>query len=88
MGKTMGEITVDDKGRILIPKEIRDKLGLQPGSHARLKVEKGRLIITPPLSPEEFIKQMKGCIKKGEPRIDPLKLKEMWEQPQNKQRKR
>ena len=81
----MEEITVDDRGRVLIPKEIRDQLGLQPGSPARLEVEEGRLIITPPLSPEEFIRRMEGCIKEGEPIIDPLKLKEMWEQPPNKQ---
>ena len=85
MGKTMEEITVDDRGRVLIPKEIRDQLGLQPGSPARLEVEEGRLIITPPLSPEEFIRRMEGCIKEGEPIIDPLKLKEMWAQSPNKQ---
>lgn len=83
----MEEVTVDDRGRILIPKKIRERVGLQPGSGARLEVEDNRLIITPPLSPEKFIQQMEGCITEGEPSLDPLKLKEIWEQPQNQGRR-
>ncbi len=81
----MEEAEVDDRGRILIPKHIRESLGLQPGRQARLEIEEGRLIITPPISPEEFIRKMEGCIKKGEPTMDPLKLKEMWEKALPKQ---
>lgn len=73
------EVTVDNKGRILIPKEIRDKVGLQTGGKARLKIEKENILIMPPISPEEFIKEMEGCISEGTPTIDPLKLKKMWE---------
>jgi AbrB family looped-hinge helix DNA binding protein len=80
----MEEAVVDDRGRVLIPKHMRESLGLQPGRQARLEMENGRLIITPPKSPEEFIRKMEGCIKKGMPTIDPLKLKEIWEKtPQN-----
>jgi len=79
------EVTVDDKGRVLIPKEIRDKVGLRVGGKARLKIEKENIIIIPPISPEEFIKEMEGCIKEGTPTIDPLKLKKMWE-PAEKQK--
>ena len=73
------EVTVDDKGRVLIPKEFRDKVGLRVGGKARLKIEKENIIIIPPISPEEFIKELEGCIKEGTPTIDPLKLKKMWE---------
>lgn len=73
------EVYVDDKGRILIPKEVRDKLGLKAGGKARLKIEDEKIIIMPPISPEEFIKEMEGCIKEGTPTIDPLKLKKIWE---------
>ena len=80
----MEEAVVDDRGRVLIPKHMRESLGLQPGRQARLEMEDGRLIITPPTSPEEFIRKMEGCIKKGTPTMDPLKLKEIWEKtPQN-----
>jgi len=73
------EVIVDNKGRVLIPKEIRDKVGLQAGGRARLKVEEENIVIMPPVSPEEFIKEMEGCIKEGTPTIDPLSLKKMWE---------
>jgi AbrB family looped-hinge helix DNA binding protein len=79
------EVTVDNKGRVLIPKELRDKVGLQAGGKARLKIEKENIIIMPPISPEEFIKEMEGCITEGTPTIDPLKLKKMWE-PAEKQK--
>lgn len=73
------EVTIDEKGRILIPKETREKIGLKPRGKARLKVEKEKLVIMPPTSPEEFIKEMEGCIKEGAPSINPLELKKMWE---------
>jgi AbrB family looped-hinge helix DNA binding protein len=79
------EVTVDDKGRVLIPKGIRDKIGLRVGGKARLRIEKENIIIMPPISPEEFIKEMEGCIREGTPTIDPLKLKKMWE-PAEKQK--
>jgi AbrB family looped-hinge helix DNA binding protein len=76
---TTEEVTVDEKGRILIPKEIREKIGLRTGGKARLKVEKERIVIMPPISPEDFIREMEGCIKEGTPAIEPLDLKKMWE---------
>lgn len=76
---TAEEVTVDKKGRVQIPKAIRDKVGLHVGGKARLKIEKENIVIMPPISPEEFIKEMEGCIKEGVPDMDPLKLKKMWE---------
>jgi AbrB family looped-hinge helix DNA binding protein len=76
---TTEEVTVDCKGRVQIPKAVRDKVGLQTGGKARLKIEKDNIIIMPPISTEGFIKEMEGCIKKGSPTIDPLKLKKIWE---------
>jgi AbrB family looped-hinge helix DNA binding protein len=73
------EVTVDHKGRVQIPKAIRDKVGLHVGGKARLKIEKENIVIMPPISPEEFIKEMEGCIKEGVPLMDPLNLKKMWE---------
>ena len=79
MSTAVEEVVIDDKGRVLIPKKFRDKVGLQPGVRARLKIEEKTIVIIPPISSEEFIKEMEGCIKEGTPSIDPLKLKKMWE---------
>lgn len=71
----------------MIPKDIRDKAGLKPGGKARLKMEKENIIISAPVSPEEFIKEMEGCIREGVPTMDPLELKKMWE-PEQKSREK
>ncbi len=42
---------VDSKGRILIPKEIREELGIK--NLVKLRVEEGRLVITPIVDPLE-----------------------------------
>ena len=39
------DITVAERGQIVIPKEARDALGLKPGARLRLRVEDGRLVI-------------------------------------------
>jgi AbrB family looped-hinge helix DNA binding protein len=78
------EVAVDSKGRVLIPKDVRDRIGLQAGGKARLRIEKEGIFIMPPISPEEFIEEMEGCIREGSPTIDPLKLKKLWE-PEEKQ---
>lgn len=80
------EVIVDKKGRILIPKEVRDKAGLQIGGKARLRIEREGVVILPPISPQDFIKEMEGCIKEGVPTIDPLRLKDMW-QPMEKRKR-
>ncbi|AEE93282.1 VapB-type antitoxin [Acidianus hospitalis W1] len=39
-------VTIDEKGRIVIPKEIREKLNLKEGSKVEINLEKdGRIII-------------------------------------------
>jgi AbrB family looped-hinge helix DNA binding protein len=61
------DVTIDSKGSIQIPKAVRDKVGLQVGGKARLKIEKEKIVIMPPISAEEFIEEL-GCIKEGNPR--------------------
>lgn len=35
------DVTLDNFGRIVIPKKIRDRLGIQPGARLRLDIEEG-----------------------------------------------
>lgn len=39
------DITVAERGQIVIPKEARDALGLKSGSCLQLRVEDGRLVL-------------------------------------------
>ena len=40
------QTTVDKFGRIIIPKKIRDHLGLEPGTSVEIEEDKGRLVFT------------------------------------------
>ena len=42
--KTM-DVTLAERGQIVIPKEARDALGLKPGTRLQLRVEGGCLLI-------------------------------------------
>lgn len=38
----MSEVVVDSKGRIVIPEDVRKKLGLRSGSRVKVRVERAR----------------------------------------------
>lgn len=76
--------TVDERGRVLIPKDLREATGVIPGRSVRVFEEDGEIRIRPQLSPEEAIKSLFGAINEetrdpdADP-IDPLDLKRIWE---------
>ncbi|WP_455464139.1 AbrB/MazE/SpoVT family DNA-binding domain-containing protein [Candidatus Hodarchaeum mangrovi] len=74
----MGIIEIDSRGRITIPKEERERLGLTPGKKVLIREKDGALIIKRFISTEKFISELEGCITIENYKIDPLKLKEMW----------
>lgn len=39
------DVTLAERGQIVIPKEARDALGLKPGAKLQLRVESGQLLI-------------------------------------------
>ena len=49
-------VRVDRKGRIVIPRELRDRLGI--GDAVRIRVEGGRLIIEPVRDPLEKLSRL------------------------------
>ena len=78
MGNEMGIIEIDDRGRITIPKEERERLGLTPGQKAIIREIDGALIIRRFITSEKFIAELKGCITVEDHKIDPLELKSVW----------
>lgn len=76
----MSSITVDAKGRIIIPEELRKKLGIRKGTKVKVSLKQNQVIITSIVDPKKFIEKMEGCIKEGSrvENVDPLKLKEIW----------
>jgi len=76
----MAEVTIDEKGRILIPKSLRESANLSKGKKVRLSLEGRRIVISAVVDPEEFILEMRGFIKEGSPvpMSDPIELKRIW----------
>ena len=70
-------VDLEERGRILIPKDIRDTINLKPGERLLVEVEKERIIISSTISKERFISELSGCVKAS--KINPLDLKKMWE---------
>jgi AbrB family looped-hinge helix DNA binding protein len=53
---------VDSKGRIVLPKELRDRLGLDPGTEIDVREEDGRAVVEPEESAEELIADLERRI--------------------------
>ena len=73
-------MTVDERGRVLIPKELRDAHGLNPGSPVILEPTDRGIELRPALPKEEAMRRLRGVIPKtagkGPGAFD---AKDMWE---------
>jgi AbrB family looped-hinge helix DNA binding protein len=69
----MHTVKTSSKGQVVIPIDIREKLGIKPGQMVRLSLEGERAIITP--LPEDPIKALRGSLK-GKPSLTKALLKE------------
>ena len=58
------------KGQIVIPKPMRDRLGIKPGARVALKLADGLIEISP--LPEDPVKQIRGSLKSGTSLADRL----------------
>lgn len=76
----MSSIVVDDKGRMIIPEDVRRKVGIRKGSKVKVSLKEDKVVIIPTLDEKQFIAKMEGFIKEGSriQKQDPLKLKEIW----------
>jgi AbrB family looped-hinge helix DNA binding protein len=77
VGNKMGTDEIDERGRVTIPKELREKTGLKPKARVRITAGKNGVKIEKAIDLSEFTNELRGCIKvKGD--TDPLQLKEIW----------
>ena len=72
----MGLTSLDDRGRVVIPKELREKLGLRPDQRFLVEVRGEEIVLKPAVDAEKFIAELKGCVHGS--RIKPHELKEIW----------
>lgn len=75
---------LDDRGRIVIPKELRDRLAVGPGDEVSVFWKDGRVVISSSRDRVAALQRLIGIINdsnidpSAEP-IDPLDLKKIWE---------
>lgn len=72
----MGEAVIDERGRIVIPNEIRAELKLRPEQKLRVSTKGTELLLSPEISADEFISGLKGCVHGS--KIRPEDLKAIW----------
>jgi len=71
--------TLSEKGQIVIPKDIREYLGLKPGSEIIFEIKEGMVLIRPKKDPKEFVEEFTNVPKKLK-KIDIKKLKSILEE--------
>ena len=76
------ETVIDARGRVLIPQELREDLGLEEGVVVELKKEKGSIIMTPANRKRMSWKELNGIKPKRTGRAKwptPEEIKRIWE---------
>ena len=64
------EATLDDLGRIALPKEIRDGFGLQPGAVLRIEEQSGGILLRPADKMAGLVRKAGVLVFAGEPEGD------------------
>lgn len=50
--------TIDSKGRVTLPQDLRERLGLSPGTEVEISAQGERVVIEPERDPEEISERM------------------------------
>lgn len=53
---------VDEKGRVTIPQDIRERLGLDPGEEVTVAAAGGQVVIRPKVSRDAAVETLRGCV--------------------------
>jgi AbrB family looped-hinge helix DNA binding protein len=76
VGIEVAESIIDERGRIVIPNEIREELNLRPEQKLKVTPRGREIVLSPSVGSEEFIEQLKGCVHGS--KIRPEELKNIW----------
>lgn len=53
---------IDSKGRIVLPQEVRKRLGITPGTEVEVHEEGGKAVIEPEVDPGQIIERMEQLV--------------------------
>jgi AbrB family looped-hinge helix DNA binding protein len=69
--------TIDAAGRVIVPKAIRDALGLTEGTALEIEVRDGAVVLEPPLTEVKLVRQGRGLVAQPERRLPKLTAEEV-----------
>jgi AbrB family looped-hinge helix DNA binding protein len=73
------KVSLDDKGRITIPLELRQKLGLRPGEDINLSLINNNLLLRKSLTVNEFQELSRDIRRKLKNKIDsPIEFEKLF----------
>ncbi len=72
----MGEAKIDERGRIVIPNDVRSELNLRPEQRLKISTKGKELVLSPEVGVDEFVAQLKGCVRGS--KVRPEDLKQIW----------
>lgn len=72
---------VDERGRILVPKDLRQQFGLEPGCPVIVEADADGIRLRRAIPRKEALDRLAGIIPKsaGPPAASPLDIKRIWE---------
>lgn len=53
---------VDSKGRVVLPQEVRERLGITPGTEVEIHEEDGKAVVEPEDDPQQIIDRMEQLV--------------------------
>lgn len=71
-------VKVLEKGRITIPQELRERLGLKKGDKVKFLLEGGIIRLVPPKLEEDIVERTKGILRGIEPELSPEELEKAF----------
>ena len=69
---TAMKTTIDNAGRLVIPKEIRQQAGLQPGMPLEVSWRDGHIEIEPAITPVKLVRRGRFLVAVPESDVEPL----------------
>jgi AbrB family looped-hinge helix DNA binding protein len=56
---------VDSKGRVVLPKEVRERLGITPGTEVEIREEDGKAVVELEDDPSQIIERMERLVEEA-----------------------